>query len=126
MRLYCGAVDENLCGRPACLRQSVKEIDPDAFLGPADIAVVERFLRPVFRRRVDPSTAGFEHMDDAADHPAVVDARLAARIGGKMRRDLLKLRVCQPELHENHRRFLSEAVNHKLTVTPTILWVWTL
>ena len=58
MRPHCGAVDENLHRRPACLRQSLEEIDPHAFLGPTDIAVVERFLRPVFRRSVDPSTAG--------------------------------------------------------------------
>jgi hypothetical protein len=26
----------------------------------------------------------------------------------------------------NHRRFLSEAVNHTVTLMPTNLWVWTL
>jgi len=51
--------------------------------------------------------------------PAVVGARLAARIGGKMRRDLLKQRVRRPELFENYRGFLSEAVNHKLLLTQT-------
>ena len=121
MSLYRGAVDENLRGRPAGLRQSVKEIDPDAFLGPADVAVVERFLRPVFRWRVDPSTDGFKHMDDAADHPAVVEARLAAHLSRQMRLDLGELRVRQPELFEHRRRLLSEAVNHKLLLTPTTL-----
>ena len=126
MRLHRGAVDENLRGRPTCLRQNMKEIDPDAFFSPADIAVVERLLRPVFRRRVDPSTAGLEHVDDAADHAAVINTRLAARVGRKVRRNLQKLRVRQPELVENHRRFLSEAVNHTTLVMPTVLWVWTL
>jgi len=118
MRLHRGAVDENLRGRPACLRQSVKEIDPHTFFGPAD---VERFLRPVFRWRVDPSTDGFKHMDDAADHPAVVEARLAAHLSRQMRLDLGELRVRQPELFEHRRRLLSEAVNHKLLLTPTTL-----
>jgi hypothetical protein len=36
-------------------------------------------------------------------------ARLAARVGGKMRRDLRKLRVRQPEVVQNHRRSLSES-----------------
>ena len=110
--------DENLRRRTAGLRERVEQIDPDALGGPADIAIVERLLRPVFRRRIDPAPAGFEHMDDAADHPAVVDPRLAARVGGKMRRNLRKLRVRQPELVQNYRRFLSEAVNHNLLITP--------
>jgi hypothetical protein len=62
-------------------------------------------------------------MNDAADDPAVVDPRLTARVRGKMRGDLRKLRVRKPELVENHRRFLSEAVNHNWLVAPSILWV---
>ena len=53
-------------------------------------------LRPEVGRRVDPAPAGLEHMDDAADHAPVVDAGLAARGGGKMRRNFRELRVCQP------------------------------
>ena len=126
MRLDRRGVDENLRGRPAGLRERVEQVDPDAFGGPADIAIVERLLRPVFRRRVDPAAAGFQHMDDAADHAPIVDPRLAARVGGKMRRDLRKLLVRQPELIGNHRRFLSEAVNHNAALMPTTLWVRTL
>ena len=90
------------------MSERVKQVDPDAFGRPTDIAIVERFLRTVFRRRVDPAPARLEHMDYAADDSPVVDPGLAARVGGKMRRDLRKLRVRQPELIQNHRRFLSE------------------
>ncbi|WP_245412073.1 hypothetical protein [Methylocella silvestris] len=43
-------------------------------------------------------------MNDPADHPSIVDPRLATRIGGKMRRNLRKLRIRQPKLVQNHRR----------------------
>ena len=109
MRFHRRGVDENFRWRPSGLRQRLKQVDPDAFGGPADITIVERLLRPVFARRVDPAPAGFEHADDAADDPPVVNPCLAARVGGKMRRNLRKLRVRQPELIENYRRFLSEA-----------------
>jgi hypothetical protein len=65
-------------------------------------------------------------MDDAADDPAVVDPRLAARVRGKMRSDLRKLRIRKPELVKNHRRFLSEAVNHNRLMPPSTLWVYAL
>ena len=62
-------------------------------------------------------------MNDAADHAPINDARLAARVGRQMRLDLRKLRVRQPELIPIHLRFLSEAVNHKRLLMPTLLWV---
>ena len=80
MRLHGGGVDQHLGRWTAGARQSMKEIDPDAFGGPADIAVVERLAWPIIRRRIDPAPAGLQDMDDAADHPAVVNTRLAARV----------------------------------------------
>ena len=88
MRLHRRGVDKDFHGRPAGLRERVEHLDPDTLGRPADIAVVERFLRTVFRRRVDPAPARLDNMDDAADDPAVVDARLAARIRRQMWRDL--------------------------------------
>jgi hypothetical protein len=60
--------------------QSMEEIEPDAFGSPADVAVVEGLARPVFRRSINPAPTGLENMDDAADHPAVANKRLATRI----------------------------------------------
>jgi hypothetical protein len=51
-------------------------------------------------------------MDDAADHPAVIDARLAQCISRQMRLDPRELRVREPEAIPIHPRFLPEAVNH--------------
>ncbi len=44
-------------------------------------------------------------MDDAADHPAIINPRLTPRVGRKMRSDLRKLGVGQPKTVENHQRF---------------------
>lgn len=104
----------------------MKKVSPDAFLGPSDIAVIERFLRPVIRRRIDPASARLENVDDPADHSPVINPRLAARVRRQMRRDQRKLCLAQPELVPIHPDFLSEAVNHTVLIMPTFLWVWTL
>jgi len=57
MRLHGGGVDENLGGRTAGLGKRLEQIGPHALGGPAHIAVVECFLRPVVGRRIDPATA---------------------------------------------------------------------
>jgi hypothetical protein len=40
-----------------------------------------------------------------------------------MRRDFGKLLIRQPKQVPIHLSFLSEAVNHKPLITPTVLWV---
>ncbi len=80
----------------------LEQLDPKAFGRPADIAIVEGFLWPAFRRRVDPAPARLEDMDDAADHPTVVDSGLAPCVRRQMRQDLRKLGVAQPEKLGNH------------------------
>ncbi len=108
------------------MRERVEEIDPQTLGRPADVAIVKRLLRPIVQWRFDPAPAGFEQMNDPADHPAIVDARLAACVRGKMRLDFRKLRVRQQKAIRNHRRFFSEAVNHNAQFMPSILWVWAL
>jgi hypothetical protein len=104
MRLHCGKVDEHLRRRAASLREPLEDADPDAVLRPSDEAVVERLSRPVVRRCVHPPPSRLQHMHDAADHPSVVDALLAARVRRQMRRDLRELLTRQPELVSIHRR----------------------
>ena len=123
MRLDRGGVDEKLRRRAASLRERVEEIDPHALGRPPDITVVERLARPVFRRRVDPAPAGFQHVDNPADHAPIIDPRLAPRVSREVRRNLRKLGVGQPKTVGNHVRFLSEAVNHDVAPKPTTLWV---
>lgn len=126
MRLHGGGIDEHLGRRTAGARQGMEEIDPDALGRPAHIAVVERLARPVIGRRIDPPPAGLQDMHDAADHPAVVNTRLATRIRWQMRLDPRKLCVRQPKTIPIHPSFFPEAVNHTEPAVPIILWVRTL
>ena len=50
MRRDSGGVDENPDRRTAFLRERVEQVHPDSLRGPADIEIVESFLRPVFQR----------------------------------------------------------------------------
>jgi hypothetical protein len=69
---------------------------PYALGGPSDIAVVEGFPRSVVGRRVDPTPARLQDVDDTPDPPAVVDPRLSSRIARQMRRNSFELLVRQP------------------------------
>jgi hypothetical protein len=125
VRLHGRGIDEDLGRRTAGLRESLEQTDPDALGRPTHIAVVKRFFRSVFRRRVGPASARFQHMNNAADDAQIIDTRLAARVGRKMRRNPRKLRVGKSKLNAIHRRFLSEASNHNAPLMPTFLWVRT-
>jgi len=89
MCLCCGAVDALDISR-VIHHDLAQDTCPDARLGPAVEAIIDRRVRSVVRRTVLPATAGLEHMDNAADdlliagrlHPAAVlwDRRLNHRV----------------------------------------------
>ena len=97
MRLHGGTVDEHLGWRTAGARERMEELDPDALRRPADEAVVERLVRAVDARRIDPAPAGLQDVDDPADHPAIIDPRLASCVGRQVRLDPRELLVRKPE-----------------------------
>ena len=78
------------------------------------------FSSAVFWRSVNPATAGAQHIADPAAHATIVHPRLASRVRRLKRLDLRKLIVRQPEMVPIYQRFLSEAVNHKPDIMPTI------
>ena len=98
MSLDRRAIDQQLHRRTARRRQRLEDRFPDAFLGPADEAVVERLARAVDRRSIDPTAAGLENVNDTADDAAIIDPRLAARVGRKMRLKPRELSFGQPEV----------------------------
>lgn len=109
MSLHGGTVDEDLGWWSASAGQCVKETDPNALGGPADIAIVESLARSVFRRCIDPTPTGLEDdVDDPAGHPVVVNTRLAAGVRWKKRFQPPKLLNCQPEMVAIHYGLLSE------------------
>src|SRR4051794_32795839 len=87
----------------------MEEVHPYALRGPADIPVIEGLARAIDGRRVDPAGARLQHMDDAADHPPIIDARLASRVRWQVRYDPRELPIRQPEMIAIHRRLSSGA-----------------
>jgi len=81
----------------------MEDLQPNAFGGPSDEAIVEGLARSVDRWRINPATARLQHMHDAADHTVIVDTRLAARIGRKQRLKPRKLVFTEPESIATHR-----------------------
>lgn len=82
----------------------MKDIDPHALGGPTDETIVERLARAVDIRRIGPATPGLQHVNNAADHPPVVDARLAPRVLRQQRLKPRELFLGQPEMIANHRQ----------------------
>jgi hypothetical protein len=89
-----GGVDHD----PLRLRPLAGETREDAVehphAAPADEAVVQRLMRPVALGRVLPLQAVLDHVDDAAHHAAVVNARHPMR-QRKMRSDPSHLAFAQ-------------------------------
>ncbi len=49
----------------------MEDIGPNAFRGPSNEPVIKRLAWSINIRRIDPTAAGFEHVNDAADDPSV-------------------------------------------------------
>jgi len=75
----------------------MEDINPNALGGPSDEAVVQGLARPVDRWRINPTTARLQHVHDAADHPAIIDPRLATRIRWKQWLQPRKLILSEPK-----------------------------
>ena len=102
-----------MSGRTARLSQRLKELDPDTLGGPADEAVVEGLARAVDVWRVHPSPTRLQHMHDAADHPAIVDARLASCVARQVGSELRELRIREPETVSIHGGLLGDPESRK-------------
>jgi len=96
MSLDRRTVDQQLRGRTARRGQRAEDGLPNALLGPAYEAVVERLARTIDRWRINPTAAGLKDMHDPADNATVVNPWLAARIGRKMRLKPRELPLAQP------------------------------
>ena len=57
----------------------MEDVEPYPFGRPAYEAVVQRFARAVDERRIRPAATGLQHMDNAADDPAIIHSRLSRR-----------------------------------------------
>ena len=80
MRLYGRAIDQDLRRRSAGRCECVEYVYPYALRCPADEAIVECFARTIDLRRIDPASTRLQNLDNAADHPPIINSRLTARI----------------------------------------------
>lgn len=90
------AVDHQTLGRVGFGRKGSKDALEDAHSAPSHETVVQRLVRAVATGRVFPLQAVADHVDDPADHAAVVHARDAVRLR-KERLDALHLGKRQKE-----------------------------
>ncbi len=88
-------IDHLHIGRSTSFGQFSEQPLPDIALGPTHKVVVDRSVRAVFRRAVAPTTPTLDHMQGAADDPAIVDPRFTAHVLGQQRLDPLPLLVVQ-------------------------------
>jgi hypothetical protein len=82
-----GRIDHLQMRRASPPGEGVKQFLPDATPGPAHKPVVDRGVGAVTRRQIALAAAGLQHMQDAADDPAIIDPLLAAHIGRQVRLD---------------------------------------
>src|SRR3974390_3188683 len=83
MRFHMAAVDGKLVGNGASGRHLLEDALPDTALRPALVAIVDCCRRPIGGGDVPPSAACIQHMQDARDRGAVIDARLARPARGR-------------------------------------------
>jgi hypothetical protein len=89
---------------------------PHAPLAPAREAIVDRFVRPIFRRTILPAASDLLNVHDPAQNPPIIVTCGAALIGRQMRRDLRPLLVAEPKQIGVHG-LASRAVDQTLEST---------
>jgi len=98
MRLDVGGIDRGCGGNnPAGPAQRIEDILPHTLLAPAVEPIVDRRVGAVFDRTVAPSGAGLQHVNDAGNHPAIINPVRAATTTGQPRLNPRPLIVTQPE-----------------------------
>lgn len=79
VRLEVSAMDHQLLRRPGFGREGGENALEHPYPTSTYEPVIERFIRPVAVGRILPLQAVADHVDDLADHAAVVNAWNAAR-----------------------------------------------
>ena len=96
MRLDMSGVDRKLIGNSSRSGDLLKHAFPDSLARPAIVAVVERRARSIGRWQIAPATTRLQDVQDAADHPAIVDPTRAWPTMWQLRLDHGPSFVTQP------------------------------
>ena len=87
MRLQMGRVDHESVGCAALIGEFQEHPGEDALFAPTLPAAIKRLVRPIFRRRITPPQPIAIDEDYPAQHPLVINPRLAVGL----REERLKL-----------------------------------
>ena len=90
-------VDRGVLGHCAGPRQCLQAPHPEPATGPAIDAIVNRRGGTVGLGALAPSATGLQDVQDAGDHPSIIDPASSRLIAGKVRLDRRPLLVRQPE-----------------------------
>src|SRR5258708_2728010 len=115
MRLDVGTVDRGGADDTGAAGHRGEHRQPNALAAPAIEAIVNRGVRPVLGRAVAPPRTGAQHMQDAADHPAVIHPM---RPLAPPRQQGLKpkpLRIAQPVKLPHPSLPPTGSLNHEIT-----------
>ena len=93
----CGGAVDHVNVPIGRLHQSFKQPPPYTFGRPTMEAIVDGGRGAVASRTILPPAASSQHMDDAANHPAVVGSMGAGLVRWKQRRDHRPLPIIKPE-----------------------------
>ena len=92
----CG-IDHLGSRRSPAAGQRVKQIFPDAPLGPTDEPIIDCCPRAIFGWAVAPSAAALQYVNNATDDAAIVNPFDPAHIRWQMRFNPLPLPITQPK-----------------------------
>lgn len=106
MRLGMCAVEQHLGWWSTAGCQGVKDLQPNTLRRPANKPIIQRLARSIAGRCIRPPTSRFQHMNDPADHPTIVDSWHPAWLVRQQRRQTRPLLILQPKF-----------VRHPLTPT---------
>src|ERR1700709_2130579 len=81
VRFQVGGIDHNPIRRITFSGQASENPLEDPAAAPANEPIVKGLVRAILLRRVFPLQSVADHIDDPADHPPAIDARLTMRTG---------------------------------------------
>ena len=90
-------VDRQFLGNRPRRSDLLEQTLPDAPLGPAIVAVIDRRRWTVGGGYVAPAASRLQYMKNARDHRSIIDPRFARLTVGKMRLDRCPRLIRQPE-----------------------------
>ena len=114
MNFDVAAVESHLRGRVRRCGHGREDVLPDATHAPAREAIVDRLVRSILGRAIDPTAPHLLHMHDPAQNPPIIKALRTTLVGRQMRLDLRPLFIAEPKQISAHRSGLPNRLTKPL------------